>query len=146
MLNKLMAMLTGDKKKTRQVMIVDDENEIRELLSTYLADMNCSINKASNCEEALELLERDNRYRLVIADLMMPGGSGLKLLKSLRKSPATSRMPVIIMSGNVPASKMAEIKREYARVEVMQKPFKMKQFQTMVESAFKSGFADSAPA
>jgi two-component system NtrC family sensor kinase len=79
----------------RRVLVVDDEEQVRDLLSNYLgASYPCS--KAASADEALQLLAEEP-YALVIADVVMPGRNGIELLREI-----TSRYPdtmVVMVSG-----------------------------------------------
>jgi two-component system, NtrC family, sensor kinase len=79
----------------RCVLVVDDEEQVRNLLSNYLgASYPCS--KAASADEALQLLAAAP-YALVIADVMMPGRNGIELLREI-----TARYPdttVVMVSG-----------------------------------------------
>ncbi|MET0645803.1 MAG: ATP-binding protein [Pyrinomonadaceae bacterium] len=79
----------------RRVLVVDDEEQVRNLLSNYLgASYPCS--KAASADEALQFLAAEP-YALVIADVMMPGRNGIELLREI-----TARYPdtmVVMVSG-----------------------------------------------
>src|SRR5918997_930030 len=65
----------------RRVLVVDDEEQVRNLLSKYLGETYpCST--AASAEEALQLLAAAP-YALVIADVVMPGRNGIELLREI---------------------------------------------------------------
>lgn len=66
------------------VLVVDDEEMIRELLSTALEQEEYNWFTAANVDEAFEIL-KNNPVDLVISDIMMPGKSGIDLLRELKK-------------------------------------------------------------
>lgn len=66
------------------ILIVDDEEMIRELLSSTLVQEGYVCFQAANVDEAFNILG-DHRVDLVISDIMMPGRSGVELLKDLKK-------------------------------------------------------------
>jgi putative two-component system response regulator len=66
------------------ILIVDDEGMIRELLSSALAQEEYVCHQASNVDEAFVLLGAQP-IDLVISDIMMPGRSGVELLRDLKK-------------------------------------------------------------
>lgn len=69
----------------KQILIVDDEEMIRNLLSSALEEEAYICHQASNVDEALALLG-EQLVDLVISDIMMPGRSGVELLRDLKKS------------------------------------------------------------
>lgn len=78
------------------VLIVDDEGSSRELLATYL-EPEYRLAMAESGAEALKKA-RQLRPDAITLDLLMPGSNGFETLASLRKSPETANIPVIILS------------------------------------------------
>ena len=66
------------------ILVVDDEEMIRDLLSSALQQENYICHLASNVDEAFSILG-SRRIDLVISDIMMPGRSGVDLLRDLKK-------------------------------------------------------------
>jgi len=66
------------------LLIVDDEEEIREMLARHFTLMDYSVEKAANGREAIAVLER-RRVDIVITDLLMPEMSGIELLEYLKE-------------------------------------------------------------
>ena len=77
-----------------QILIADDEPEIRTLLRLYLENENYQIIEAENGKQALELLKKEH-VDLCLLDIMMPEMDGYHVLQELRK---TSNIPVMILS------------------------------------------------
>ena len=76
---------------TAKILVVDDEQYIRELLARYLDSEGYACRTAQDGEAALELLQTE-KFHLVVTDIMMPGMSGMDLLniiKSLYPDTAT---------------------------------------------------------
>lgn len=76
------------------ILIVDDDKDIRDLISLYLEGEMFYTDKASNGEEALKKLEERN-YSLVILDIMMPKKDGMETLIEIRKK---YKMSVIFLT------------------------------------------------
>ncbi|MDH3973202.1 MAG: PAS domain S-box protein [Deltaproteobacteria bacterium] len=79
------------------IMIVDDDESMRDLLKGRLEKMDVSFIEAGNGEEAIQCLERALPH-LIFIDTHMPGMSGLELLERLRNIPDTEKTPVIVVS------------------------------------------------
>ncbi len=79
------------------LLIVDDEAGIRKVLSITLADMGYQVFSAADGEEALTLFDR-HLPRIVLADIKMPGMSGIDLLKAIKARRADTE--VIMMTGH----------------------------------------------
>ncbi len=77
------------------VLVVDDEPQVREIVATYLERDGFRVRTAANGAEALAELAA-KRADLVILDLMLPGIDGLAVLKKLRES--GDQVPVIVLS------------------------------------------------
>ncbi len=82
------------------ILIVDDEQDIREVLSLALSDMGHTVLAAAEGEEALRLF-RAERPPIVVTDIKMPGMDGIDLLQHLkREDPETE---VIMITGHSPS-------------------------------------------
>jgi len=78
-------------------LIVDDEQDIRDLIRYNLQKENYSVAVAENGEDALRQARRDSP-QLVILDLMLPGIDGLEVCKIIKADPATSSIPILMLT------------------------------------------------
>ncbi len=84
--------------RSRQVLIVDDEESMRLLLGRYVESIpGAEITLAGGCEEALRLT-RERRFDLILLDLLMPGIGGIEVLNRVRAGSLNAATPVIIVS------------------------------------------------
>lgn len=81
----------------KRILVVDDEERIREVIRIILQKEDVFIEDASDGREALEKV-KNNKYDLVILDIVMPGIDGIKVLEEIRSDENTSNLPVIILS------------------------------------------------
>ncbi|MFC3879829.1 response regulator [Algoriphagus namhaensis] len=95
--NKMVFSKLKSVKKNAHILIVDDEQSIRSLLSQELADAGYLTSEASNGKEAIESI-RENRPDLVILDIMMPEINGFDVAAILKNDPQTMDIPIIILS------------------------------------------------
>lgn len=79
------------------ILVVEDEDDIRELVSYTLAREGFRVLRAAAGEEALEIAKARNPD-LVILDLMLPGIDGLTVCRILQRDPATSGIPVVMLT------------------------------------------------
>ena len=79
------------------IMVVEDEPEIRELLSFTITRAGHDVVTAESAEQALQLLDRGLPELLVI-DWMLPGMSGIDLAKRLRLDELTASLPIIMLT------------------------------------------------
>jgi CheY-like chemotaxis protein len=82
----------------KQVLVVDDDQFQRSVLRKLLMAEHYEIRFAENGSDGLDMMRR-RQFDLVLLDLMMPGMSGLDVMKYLRRHPDTVTAPVIIISG-----------------------------------------------
>lgn len=83
------------------ILIVDDEEPVRDFLAQLLADAGHRTLQAIHGNQALELVENE-RPDLVISDIMMPVLNGAELCRRLKAGTATNAIPVILMSSAGP--------------------------------------------
>lgn len=76
------------------ILIIDDDEEIRNLIEIYLVNEGYNVLKASNGKEALELLCKTN-VQLIILDIMMPYMDGIEACMKIRQE---QNMPIIMLS------------------------------------------------
>jgi diguanylate cyclase (GGDEF)-like protein len=86
----------NDRKKPR-VLIVDDDNHIRELVKLSLVHKDFDLAEAHDGVEALEKI-RKNVPDLLILDLMMPRLDGFEVCQMLRQNPKTENLPIIMLT------------------------------------------------
>jgi two-component system OmpR family response regulator len=76
------------------ILIVDDDREIRELLTGFLVGHGYRVDTAADGRAMLKLMGV-GRFDLIVLDVMLPGGDGLALCRWLR---TTSTLPVIMLT------------------------------------------------
>jgi DNA-binding response OmpR family regulator len=81
-----------------RILVADDEPHIRRILATFLQGSGFAVDEALDGLQALENLEGDTPYDLALLDIMMPGHSGLEVLRALRTLPHREGLPVIILT------------------------------------------------
>jgi putative two-component system response regulator len=80
-----------------RILIVDDEPDIRTLLSRYLVGQGYECMVAGDVDEAFQQVE-NNRLDLIITDISMPGKDGIDLLREVKRH--DDSIPVIMVTGN----------------------------------------------
>ena len=79
----------------KTILIVDDEPDIREVLSISLRDMGYRTVEAENAATAFDLFQKENP-QIVVTDIKMPGGDGIGLLRKIKHE--NSETEVIMMT------------------------------------------------
>lgn len=94
-LKELLGNLTPGKK----VLVVDDDEATREMLSQVLDDMSVKAVSAAGGKEALSLISHDKEIGAVILDLGLPDMDGFEVLEKLRTLPGAEALPVVAYTG-----------------------------------------------
>jgi two-component system cell cycle response regulator len=81
-----------------KVLVVDDELEIRDLLSSFLTEEGYEVILASAGEEATELAKRETPHAILL-DVRMPGIDGIEVCRRLKAEPKTQYIPIIMITG-----------------------------------------------
>ena len=79
------------------LLVVDDNEMNRDMLSRRLSRHGHTVVTAENGQESLELIEQQP-FDLILLDIMMPGISGIEVLKTIRQSYSASELPVIMVT------------------------------------------------
>lgn len=112
------------------LLIVDDDNNIRDTLQDLLSDIH-DCHTADRAEQALAYLEFET-YDVVLTDIAMPGLSGEELLKRVQvQHPHT---PVIVISGNSDADAVINL-LNIGAFAYISKPFRLEEVESAVVRA-----------
>ena len=76
------------------ILIVDDDNRIRDLLKDYLSENKYIVSSAENADQAKEKLKY-LKFDIIILDVMMPGQNGYELTKEIKKQ---IKIPIILLT------------------------------------------------
>ena len=80
-----------------RILLVDDEPALRELLRATLESADISVEEAGTAREAEERVRR-RKPDVIILDLRMPGISGVELCRTLKDDPATTDIPIVLLT------------------------------------------------
>jgi CheY-like chemotaxis protein len=90
----------GTAATKHEVMIVEDDFEIREILRELLEEAGYQVMWAANGMEALARLRIGRAPRVILLDLMMPVMDGLEFRTAQRRDPALAAIPVVVISAD----------------------------------------------
>ena len=79
-------------------LVVDDSLAARQQIGLELKELGIKVDFAESAERAYEHLER-NVYGIIVLDVLLPDGDGLRLCKGIKKDERTKQTPVIILTG-----------------------------------------------
>ena len=118
-------------KSKKRVLIVDDNNDIRNVISEYLLIEGFEIGIAENGVNALKLFI-DKDFDLVLTDFQMPYMDGLILACEIKK--VNPKTLIIIMSGNI----HTDLQTKYVADYIIAKPFGLDEMHNLINYAFGS--------
>lgn len=90
-----------------RVLVVDDDETIRDMVCAMLEAVGLFVTAAPNAEDALVLL-RDMAFDLVVLDWNMPRMTGLALCRALRQRSSLAGLPILFLTANTSPSDMVE--------------------------------------
>ena len=80
-----------------KVLVVDDEWELRNMLTEFLTGEGYDVIQASNGVEALELAEKEEPH-VILLDVKMPGINGIEVCRRLKEEDKTRLIPIIMVT------------------------------------------------
>ncbi len=124
-----------------QVLVVDDEADIRALIQDILTDEGYGVTVAADAEEARKA-RVDQKFDLILLDIWMPDTDGITLLREWSDS-GDLKCPVVIMSGHGTVDAAVEATRLGA-FDFVEKPLSLAKLLRTVEAALESGTKQSS--
>ena len=118
-------------KSSPKILVVDDEPGIRELLSIMLSSEGYDVSTARDYNTALTKFQQ-NDFDIIIADIMMPGKSGIDLMKAIREKDPD--IPIIIITAYASINSAIEALRLDA-FDYITKPFSVDQIKFIIKRA-----------
>lgn len=98
----------------KKVLIIDDEDEVRDFVSTLLEENGYAPITASNGAEAMDMVRQD-KPDLIIMDILMPEQGGIKMYRELKSEDSFKDIPVVVYSG---IAKRTYLRTQAARTEM----------------------------
>lgn len=94
------AIIRSAEVPTMTIMVVDDFDVIRDLVSLILRKEGHEVLESRNGREALDLLS-NNKIDMLITDLNMPEMDGIELVKTVRSRPGMGFVPIVMISSEI---------------------------------------------
>lgn len=117
----------------KRILVIDDEPDIRETLSTFLTQSNFQVKTAQNTGFAENLLAKDN-FDLVITDLSVPTiFEGLQIITKIKKRIYSKHIPIIVISGNIDQKNLTNLIQLGVR-DILTKPVNPQDLLTRISS------------
>lgn len=117
----------------RNLLVVDDEDIIREMLVSVFGELNYKVFSAASAEEAVDLLDK-NTIRVMFLDIQLPGMSGIELCQKARER--NENAVIYAMTGYTRLFQVGEC-REVGFDDYFTKPFQLSDLVKAAEDAFE---------
>lgn len=114
------------------VLIVDDDEEIREVMTVAFHSFGFNVHTEDQTKNAMAWLSKNTPPKLIISDVMMPDGNGLDFCRWVRSQKSLEKIPMIICTGLKDAETMGDA-LELGAVDFMCKPIKLASLREKVE-------------
>ncbi len=127
--------IDSEQQRAPVVMVVDDNQQNRELLQAYLEDVDCETVPAGDGPEALDILKKE-APDLILLDVMMPRMSGFEVCRKIKNDPKTADIPVIMVTA---LNEFGDIERgiESGTDDFLSKPVNKLELLTRVKTMLK---------
>ncbi|MBM3335702.1 response regulator [Candidatus Sumerlaeota bacterium] len=120
-------------ERPTRVLVVDDDKEIRDLLSAAIRKSRLACDEAGDATEAMSRIGRET-YDVVVLDLVLPDLNGLEMVSAIRRRSDATR--IIVMTGYGDVESAAEALRAQADDYIL-KPFKIAEFMASLKQALE---------
>lgn len=114
--------------KTKKVLIVDDDEDIRNLMAYFLKDHEVQCFFAEDAIRGLEVLRDEENFDMLISDIMMPEMNGMEFIQHVNGFYPS--LPIVVCSSGgdsqsdgLSASELMELALERGAVRALNKPF-----------------------
>lgn len=104
-----------------RILVIEDEDEIRDLITLHLKREGLQVDAVGSAEEALPLIAR-NSYSLLALDWMLPGASGVEITRRLRRQADRSDLAILMVTARADAADIVE-GLEAGADDYLSKPF-----------------------
>lgn len=115
--------LTGLQGNGEHILLVEDEDKLRKMITTVLGENGYIISAAGNAKEAMDIFTREQgRFHLIFSDIILPGDNGLELVDNLLRG--NPDVKVLMCSGYLNHKTQRKTMREKG-IPFLQKPYSL---------------------
>lgn len=128
-------------KKT--VLLIEDDEALRNMLKILLGNSGFDVLEAPDYSTAISLMT-DHEYHIVLLDWMLPGGSGIQLLRRLRKDELLKDIPVIMLTAKTTEDNQVE-GFDAGADDYISKPFSNKELLVRIKALLRRIYPEDKP-
>ena len=119
----------------KKILVIEDEKDIRELLQLYLERERYDVRIAKDGETGLRKASQE-RFDLVLLDLMLPQLDGLEICRNLRSRPQTADLPIIMITAKADEADRI-VGLEIGADDYITKPFSPREVMARIKAIFR---------
>jgi CheY-like chemotaxis protein len=119
-----------------QILVIEDDVEVRKMISRILNDEGYQIFEANNGKQGLELLATTTNVELVITDIIMPEKDGIETIRELKQNYPAIKILAISGGGKVNAQNYLNIAKVMRVNSILSKPFTKSELLEAIKIAF----------
>lgn len=119
------------------VLVVDDEDDLREIVCTVLSDMGFNIFQASNGHDALKVL-KNQPIHAILSDIVMPVMGGKELMHRVKGHPDYKDIKFVLMSGDLTLDAYESDQSTQSLDAIISKPFNIEEVRRKITRLFRS--------
>jgi CheY-like chemotaxis protein len=120
-----------------RILVIDDSEIMIEIIKNQLEESNISCSFASNGQSALELLEKDRNFDLILCDVLMDKMNGIEFAKAQEKNESIKNIPTVLMTSVFDSNFIKEIKDILVVKSWLIKPFNPEQLNLIINNILK---------
>jgi DNA-binding response OmpR family regulator len=135
--------MTQSNIEERHILVADDEAHIGRIIKIKMEQGPFRVSLAFDGQEALDILEQDDKIDLVVLDLMMPRLSGLDVLDRIRATDRWKEIPTIILTAAGQEDYERDA-RESGATDFITKPFSPKKLYSLIANLTGVASEDTA--
>ncbi len=126
-----------------KILVVEDEADIRKLITYHLSQERFRVLEAENGEDALDLVQQEPP-RLIVLDLMLPNLSGLDFCKIIRQNPETAQTPILMLTARAGEADRV-VGLELGADDYITKPFSPREMVARVKAVLRRTETQTSP-
>jgi CheY-like chemotaxis protein len=116
------------RREKLKVLLVDDDDSVREVCQAMLEDIGCRVTAAASGDEALAVLENE-KFSILLTDIAMPAMSGVELAKRVRER--VPDLPILFATGYADLQAFGE---QLSEETVVRKPYRLSDLAARLET------------
>ena len=129
--------ITYEAYVSEQNLVIDDSETMREMIKSQFEQSGMEFSFAENGKNALDILEKNNNFDLIICDVYMDEMSGIEFVKAQDQDEKLKNIPTVLMTSRFNPSFLKEINGVKVVKSWLVKPFKPEQLSLLIKNILK---------